>query len=243
MAMVENEESEVYRIIRELNLSIDTISLTLKEWSFALQEQIGVFKLRSNAVISLDIQTEKILKNAMTFAETVDANEVGTEHVLFSILENDSNLVTELFSKSKGTLNAIKSKLRRIFNGESDNENDYYEDDSQGAEFTDDMEESYETNDKGNKKSKTKLIDQFGTDLTKQAKEGKLDPVVGRVDEIKRISQILARRKKNNPVLVGEPGVGKSAIVEGIAQLIVDGDVPDNLLGKKVITLDMGFVS
>ena len=84
------------------------------------------------------------------------------------------------------------------------------------------------------------MIDQFGTDLTKLAKDGLLDPVVGRKDEIKRMSQILSRRKKNNPVLIGEPGVGKSAIVEGIAQKIVAGDVPENLKDKKIISLDMG---
>lgn len=233
LAFIENQESQAYQVIRDLNLNIDAISITLKEWSVALQTQIGEFKLRSNSVISLDLQTDKILKNATVFAKTIGAEEVDSIHVLYSILDSTDNLVTELFSKSPDTLVTIKSKLK----GDVENLSD---DDFSDSDYLSDIDDTEVIKDKGNKNSKTKLIDQFGTDLTKQAKEGKLDPVVGRKDEIKRISQILARRKKNNPVLTGEPGVGKSAIVEGIAQLIVDGDVPDNLLDKKVITLDMG---
>jgi len=214
-------------MLRDMNLNIDAIKQTLKDWSLSIQTQLGVNKLRSNAVIALDVETDRILKGALLQSKKMGSDEVDSNHLFFAILDNDNNLVTELFKKSPDTYKNLKLKLNdedeEIFN------NDLEMDEEEPKEKS-----------TGKTNSKTKLIDQFGTDLTKLAKEGKLDPVVGRRNEIKRISQILSRRKKNNPVLVGEPGVGKSAIVEGIAQLIVDGKVPSNLKEKKVITLDMG---
>ena len=226
LSLISDEDSKTYNLLREMNLNIDAIKKTLEDWSKALQSQIGLFKTKSS-VISLDLETNNILKNSIIFANEMEAKEVGTEHVFYSILNNSNNLVTELFSKSPETLRNLKLRLKNE-NTETFNEYDMNE------------EQDASKDEKSNKNSKTKLIDQFGTDLTKLAKEGNLDPVVGRKNEIKRISQILSRRKKNNPVLVGEPGVGKSAIVEGIAQLIVDGKVPENLKDKKIITLDMG---
>ena len=227
LAFINDEESTVYHVLHDMNLNIDAIKKTLKDWSIALQYQIGEFKLKSNSVIALELETTKILKKSIDFATEMKASEVSSEHVFFSILDNTENLVTELFKKSPDTYRNLKLRLK--------NEDETFNNDL-------DMDEEHEiSKDKTNSKnSKTKLIEQFGTDLTKLAKEGLLDPVVGRKNEIKRISQILSRRKKNNPVLVGEPGVGKSAIAEGIAQLIVEGKVPESLKNKKIITLDMG---
>ena len=228
LALINDKESDVFKLMDNMNLNIGAIKQTLNDWSVAFQTTMGVFKSRSNAVIALDIETERILKSAENFAKEMSADEVSSEHVFYAILDNTNNLVTELFNKSPDVFKNLKLRLRKedeeFFNNDIDMEPDQQETDSP----------------KVNKNSKSKLIDQFGIDLTKLAKEGSLDPVVGRKDEIKRISQILSRRKKNNPVLVGEPGVGKSAIVEGIAQLIVDGKVPENLKDKRIITLDMG---
>lgn len=229
LALINNDESDAYQVLRELNLNIDAIKQTLKTWSSNYQYQIGINKLRSNSVITLDSQTEDILKKSKTFAEEMEADEVSSEHVFYSILENDNNVVTELLHKTPKIYNNLKSRLRN-------EETDIYNENEEESDIMEDEEPKEKTN----KNSKTKLIDQFGTDLTKLAKEGNLDPVVGRKDEIKRISQILARRKKNNPVLVGEPGVGKSAIAEGMAQLIVEGNVPESLKDKRIISLDMG---
>lgn len=216
---IDDEDSEIYRLLNELQLNVEAIRQTLMDWSIDAQRKLIVNK---SSTISLDIETNKILENAKIFALEMNSSEINVEHVFYCILENNKNLVTDLFNKSIET----KKELLRRLKGENEEE-----------EFNIDIDMDEQ---KTNKNSKTKLIEQFGTDLTKLAKDGLLDPVVGRKNEIKRISQILSRRKKNNPVLVGEPGVGKSAIAEGIAQLIVDGKVPENLKNKKIITLDMG---
>ena len=230
LALINDNDSEIYLMLHKMNLNISAIKQTLNDWSLTLQQQIGLVKLRSNSVINLDNETQKILKESELFASEMGSNVVEPEHLFYAILNsNTNNLVKELFSKSPDTFRSLKKRLKNEEDDIYDNNNDL------------DMEERDEQElPKGNKNSKTKLIDQFGTDLTKLAKEGALDPVVGRKDEIKRVSQILSRRKKNNPVLIGEPGVGKSAIVEGIAQKIVAGDVPENLKDKKIISLDMG---
>ena len=225
LALLSDEKSNAYRILYDMQLNIDAIRITLKDWSVVLQQQIGIFNLKT---ITLDFETDRILENSTIVATKMKSDEVNSEHIFYSILENSDNLVSELFKKTPEIYKDLKLRL----NNENEDENS-----NEDLEMEEKEEEPRE---KSNQNSKTKMIDQFGTDITKLAKEGKLDPVVGRKNEIKRISQILSRRKKNNPVLVGEPGVGKSAIVDGIAQLIVDGKVPENLKEKKIITLDMG---
>jgi ATP-dependent Clp protease ATP-binding subunit ClpC len=177
--------------------------------------------------IQQDVETESILKYAEKLSKDEGLNEVLEEHVLLSILENTNNIVTDLFKKTPPILSKLKTRLK-----DTENDDDDYDDENES-----DIMENHEIKNEKNQKS---VIAQFGKDLTLAAKKGELDPVVGRKNEMKRISTILSRRKKNNPILIGEPGVGKTAIVEGLAQLIVEGKVPDNLKHKKIITLDMG---
>ena len=235
LAFIDDEQSDVYSLLREMNLNIDAIKSTLKDWSNTYQYKLGVFSLKVNSIIALDSETKKILDASKDRAKLIGVDEVGSEDVFYAILENKTtnakgdlvpgNFVAELFSKTPQT---FKNLIAKLNNEEEEIYNNL------------DMEEENVPKSNVNKNSKTKLIDQFGIDLTKLAKEGSLDPVIGRKNEIKRISQILSRRKKNNPVLVGEPGVGKSAIAEGMAILIVEGNVPENLKDKRIITLDMG---
>lgn len=219
LALLDDDESNAYQSLYDMNLNIDAIKSTITQWSTEMQKNLGLFK--KAVTITIDAETNNILKDSIEFAKEINDNEVNSNHVLYSILNNDTNIVTTLFSKSPDVLKKLKLRLKN-----NDNE------------INDDLD--MEEQESKSSSSKKKLLDQFGIDLTKAAKDGKLDPVVGRKNEIKRISQILSRRKKNNPVLIGEPGVGKSAIVEGIAQLIIDGKVPENLKEKRVITLDMG---
>ena len=227
----DSEHTETYRLFRDMNLNISAISQTLKDWSIVYQSKnnSGVFDKKK---IKMDIDTSIILENSEKIAKDANVNEVEYNHVILAMLDG-TNLVTELFKKSPDVLKSLKSRLKDDM--EDDMESSYNDEFDGMGENDTNMD-----NIDSKKNSKTKLIDQFGTDLTKMAKNGELDPVVGRKLEIKRISQILSRRKKNNPVLVGEPGVGKSAIAEGIAMLIVEGRVPENLKNKKIVTLDMG---
>ena len=234
LALIDNEDSKVYKILRNMNLNIDAIKKTLTDFSINLQYELNTGKLRSNSVISLDTETDNILKDSKLFAKDMTADEVNSDHVFYCILENERNLVTQLFHKSPEIYKKLKLKLK--MKGDENQEDE--DDDNLNNDYSDMEEEDDMPKEKG--KNSKSLIAQFGTDLTKLAKEGLLDPVVGRKDEIKRISQILSRRKKNNPVLVGEPGVGKSAIAEGIAILIAEGNVPDTLKDKSIISLDMG---
>ena len=243
IAFISDKESNVFNFLREMNLNVEAIKSTLMDMSKAYQTEVGFVKLRSNSSVYLDISTEKILNSSYDLVSVEKLDEVTVDIITYFILKED-NLVSELFGKSPKIFNELKDRFN-VKNESKDGEDDDYDEDYDDFK---DIEKEFKYNDmamKDNDSSdksgkKTKLIEQFGTDLTKLAREGKLDPVVGRKNEIKRISQILSRRKKNNPVLVGEPGVGKSAIVEGIAQLIVDGKVPENLKDKKIITLDMG---
>lgn len=184
-------------------------------------------------------QAEKVLKITYLEAKLMKSNIIGTEHLLLSILKNEDNIATRVLKEEGVDYDTVKEVLDVM----KENDVDFK------ADFPDSSDE--ETNEgfggssgsQGRKatdsKSKTPVLDNFGRDLTKLAEEGKLDPVVGRQEEIERVSQILSRRKKNNPILIGEPGVGKSAIAEGLALRIVQRKVSRVLFEKRIVTLDL----
>jgi ATP-dependent Clp protease ATP-binding subunit ClpC len=167
-------------------------------------------------------ETAKLtLKMAYDVAQDYDQEFCGTEHILYSILTQKNARATILLRDMSVDVDALMSELEQFLNRQQ------YEE-GEAAEGT-----------KRGKKGRKTALDFFGTDLTAQAREGKLDPVVGRENQIRRVITILNRRTKNNPVLIGEPGVGKTAIVEGLAQRIVAEDVPDSLLDKRIVLLDL----
>ena len=182
-------------------------------------------------------QTERILKKSMMEQKNLNDTEIKTIHVLLAILLDPNNIVTNAFEHIHINYEIILNEYER------QSENDF------SASLDDDMDESENDDDifgsttpektKTTSKSTTPVLDNFGRDLSKYAMEGKLDPIVGRQKEIERVSQILSRRKKNNPILVGEPGVGKSAIAEGLALRIVQKKVSRVLFNKRVVMLDL----
>jgi ATP-dependent Clp protease ATP-binding subunit ClpC len=186
-------------------------------------------------------QAEKVLKVTYLEAKVFKSNLIGTEHLLLAILKDDENVVTKTLEKFNIDHISVRDELRNAQHDEPrakapNNPLDDDQDDDGGAFGGASGGSSKKT---GDSKSKTPVLDNFGRDLTKAADEGKLDPIVGREKEIERVSQILSRRKKNNPILIGEPGVGKSAIAEGLALRIVQKKVSRVLFDKRVITLDL----
>jgi len=187
--------------------------------------------------IPLTKQAEKVLKITYLEAKIFKSDLIGTEHLLLSILRDDDNIASQILLQYSVNYEIFKQEVEVNKNG--------FRDETQGSASTggdDDYreEESFSSPKKvSDIKSKTPVLDNFGRDLTKAAEEGRLDPIVGREKEIERVSQILSRRKKNNPILIGEPGVGKSAIAEGLALRIVQRKVSRVLFNKRVVTLDL----
>ena len=195
-------------------------------------------------------QTERILKVTYLEAKVFKDEVIGTEHLLLSILKNEDNISANILNDNDVTYELVKHHLVEMKNMGNPNELDedtvnpfLFADETpeDGGEGTERFPGSGRRSPKKTaaNKSKTPVLDNFGRDLTKMAEEGKLDPVIGRLEEIERVSQILSRRKKNNPILIGEPGVGKSAIAEGMALRIVQRKVSRALYSKRVVSLDL----
>lgn len=193
--------------------------------------------------LHLTRQAERALKTTFLEAKVFQSSSISTAHLLLCILRNENDPTTKLLNKLKIDYDVAKEQYLNMTPSEEEflenlPRNESYNDDS-GQD--DSLKEGSFNNpaNKSNKKSKTPVLDNFGRDLTEMAEEGKLDPVVGREKEIERVSQILSRRKKNNPLLIGEPGVGKSAIAEGLALRIIQKKVSRILFHKRVVTLDL----
>jgi len=196
--------------------------------------------------LHLTRQAERALRTTFLEAKVFQSTSISTAHLLLCILRNENDPTTKLLNKLKIDYETVKEQFISM----TSNEDDFMENLPKAESYNDDpgqddslRGESNFSNpasgNKANKKSKTPVLDNFGRDLTELAEEGKLDPVVGREKEIERVSQILSRRKKNNPLLIGEPGVGKSAIAEGLALRIIQKKVSRILFNKRVVTLDL----
>ncbi len=192
--------------------------------------------------LHLTRQAERALKTTFLEAKLFQSTSINTAHLLLCILRNENDPTTKLLNKLKVDYDNVKEQFKFMIT----NDNDYidpkaesFQDDDTGSGDDSSKDIFNSPTGKSNKKSKTPVLDNFGRDLTALAEEGKLDPVVGREKEIERVSQVLSRRKKNNPLLIGEPGVGKSAIAEGLALRIVKRKVSRILFNKRVVTLDL----
>ncbi|MEZ4811344.1 MAG: ATP-dependent Clp protease ATP-binding subunit [Allomuricauda sp.] len=193
--------------------------------------------------LHLTRQAERALKTTFLEAKLFQSSSINTAHLLLCILRNENDPTTKLLHKLKVDYDNVKEQFKSMITSDDD-----YVDSPQAESFPSDSDDTGDSKEsafgssstqKGAKKSKTPVLDNFGRDLTRLAEENKLDPVVGREKEIERVSQILSRRKKNNPLLIGEPGVGKSAIAEGLALRIINKKVSRILYNKRVVTLDL----
>ncbi|TWO31103.1 ATP-dependent Clp protease ATP-binding subunit [Seonamhaeicola sediminis] len=192
--------------------------------------------------LHLTRQAERALKTTFLEAKLFQSSSINTAHLLLCILRNENDPTTKLLNKLKVDYDNVKEQFKLMITNDSDYiepKSESFQDDSPNPEEESSKDIFNSPTSKSNKKSKTPVLDNFGRDLTVLAEEGKLDPVVGREKEIQRVSQILSRRKKNNPLLIGEPGVGKSAIAEGLALRIVKRKVSRILFNKRVVTLDL----
>ena len=196
---------------------LSSLSVDLSKVRSAVEFIIGRGEKPAQGEIGLTPRAKKVVELAVDEARRMNHTYIGTEHLLIGLLREGEGVAAGVLESLGVTLDKVRAETHRILSHTSGTG-------AQGSRST----------------SKTPTLDQLGIDLTVAAKADKLDPVIGREKEIERMVQILSRRTKNNPVLVGEPGVGKTAIVEALAQLISGGDVPDTLQGKRLVTLDMG---
>ena len=236
LGMIRDGEGVGMRLLK--NLGIDSAELRR-----SIEQSLtpGLRKTNNLANIPLVKQAEKTLKLTYLEAKTFKSIQIGTEHLLLCILKEQDNVVTKTLLKYGVDYDATRAELEGFLDNPGKIENSAAsgdEDDSEESSFGAGSGSGSQKK-QGESKSKTPVLDNFGRDLTKMAEDGKLDPVVGREKEIERVSQILSRRKKNNPILIGEPGVGKSSIAEGLALRIVQRKVSRVLFGKRVVTLDL----
>lgn len=230
LGIIREGEGTAVRLLKSLNVDLQELRKTVEQ-----SIGTGNHKATNLANIPLMKQAERALKITYLEAKLFKSAVIGTEHLILSILKDEDNVATKSLQKFKVDYETMKSELEL---SKSDPKAEF-----PGTPSDDDQDEDQfsasSTKKPVDSKSKTPVLDNFGRDLTKAAEEGKLDPIVGREKEIERVSQILSRRKKNNPILIGEPGVGKSAIAEGLALRIVQRKVSRVLFGKRVVTLDL----
>ncbi len=231
LGLIREGDGKAIAVLQEFQLNLQLIRKEIEQ----TLKQSAVSVNQNLANIPLVKQAERVLKLTYLEAKLHKSNMIGTEHLLLSILKNEDSVACSILNKYGVIYDNVKDELEAMKEDEIAPRAEF-----PGGTEDDGPEESYSAQRKpADPKSKTPVLDNFGRDLTKMAEAGKLDPIVGREKEIERVSQILSRRKKNNPILIGEPGVGKSAIAEGLALRIVQRKVSRVLFNKRIISLDL----
>ncbi|HEV8055649.1 MAG TPA: ATP-dependent Clp protease ATP-binding subunit [Nocardioidaceae bacterium] len=202
--------------------ALESLGISLEAVRAQVEEIIGQGQQAPSGHIPFTPRAKKVLELSLREALQLGHNYIGTEHILLGLIREGEGVAAQVLVKLGADLNRVRQQVIQLLSGYQGKETAIAGAPSEGAP------------------SSSLVLDQFGRNLTQAAREGKLDPVIGRGKEIERVMQVLSRRTKNNPVLVGEPGVGKTTIVEGLAQDIVRGDVPETLRDKQIYTLDLG---
>jgi len=233
LGMIREGEGVAVGVLKKLGVPLDELRAEIEKVS----KGTATHEIKNLANIPLTRASEKVLKITYLEAKIFKAQLIGTEHLLLSILRDPDNLGTQILNKFDVAYDVVKEMLEYQNDQPTASSDTDDTDDDSSKMFGSGANPSKEK--KGTEKSRTPVLDNFGRDLTKLAEENKLDPIVGREKEIERVAQILSRRKKNNPILIGEPGVGKTAIAEGLALRIIQKKVSRVLFGKRVVTLDL----
>lgn len=222
------------RILKNLNCDLQKLKKNIEDTVRGTGGAVTVGN------IPLTKQAEKVLRITYLEAKLYKSDTIGTEHLLLSLLRDDENIAAQILQQFNVSYDSVREELDMIISGKPSSQDEPVVDTEEIETSATGIKASTSTpREKKMEKTKTPVLDNFGRDLTKLAEEGKLDPIVGREKEIERVAQILSRRKKNNPVLIGEPGVGKTAIAEGLALRIVKRKVSRVLYDKRVIALDL----
>ena len=235
LGMIREGEGVAVGLLKKLGISLDELRVTIEQAT----KGTATNNVKNLANIPLTRQSEKVLKITYLEAKIFKSPLIGTEHLLLSILRDEDNVATQILNKFNVNYEVIKEMLEYQSSGTRPHMGPETDDDDNDRGMFGSSSSGSGKDPKGSEKSRTPVLDNFGRDLTKLAELGKLDPIVGREKEIERVAQILSRRKKNNPILIGEPGVGKTAIAEGLALRIVQKKVSRVLFGKRVVTLDL----